>query len=519
MSSKKQIVRSAWGITLWTFVARITGLFREAIVAKYLGASAASDAFVTAFRLPNAFRAIVGEGGLPGAFVPMAKKIEKERPGEEGLFAGRFFVLLSGALTILVVLGIVFAPLLVQIFASGFRATPGKFELAVFLTRLLFPYIFLISLASLLEAYLNSKGTFQLSAATPVVFNICIILAALGTIPLGVSAPLALCAGVLFGGTCQLAMQFPRVRKLGFRFAWPFGDRNVKETALRIVPRLYGFGVGQINFLISSNVLASLGDAYVTYNYFAFRMADLVRGGFVESITRTLLPSLSEKALEKDPTEFRDTIQFGLRLSAFVTLPATAALILFASPLIDIALRRGRFSHADVEGTQVALAAYGLGLFAIGGVKILTQAFFALHDTRTPVAVATFDLGAFVLLCLALKGPFRHVGVALATSAGFWINFLLLLWLLRKRVPRLLDGQLLLSAFRLVAASLLAAGFSWAATRWGLPYNPSWNLVVRGAWLAVLCGIGGAAYLVAAQAMRSPEVAEVLGVFRKKRAK
>lgn len=517
MADAKSLVRSAWGITAWTAVSRVAGLLREVVVARLLGASALSDAFVTAFRIPNTFRAIVGEGGLPGAFVPLAKKVERESPGEEGAYAGRVLSLLLVVLVALVALGVLFAPLVVGLFASGFRGTPGKFELTVSLTRWLFPYVLFVSAASLLEAYLNSKGRFQLPAAAPAVWNLMVVACALALVPLGVPVLAALVAGVLSGGIAQALMQVPAARRLGFRSGGsPFGDPLVKRTAIQIAPRLYGYGIGQLNFLISTNVLAALGDAMVTYNYLAFRIADLVRGGFVESMTRAILPSLSEQALETDQERYKATISLGLRLSAFVTLPATAALVLLSVPAVDVVLRRGRFGAEAVAGTAAALVFYALGLFAVGGVKILTQAFYALHDTRTPVAVGTFDLLAFLGLALALSGPMKHAGVALATSAGFWINFALLWLLLRRRIGPVHGRALAVSFVRLggcaVAATLAVLGATLL-----VPYRPDAALALRAGWLAAAVGAGAGLYLVLARLLAAPEVGETLGVFRRGR--
>src|SRR5262249_43592296 len=279
-----------------------------ATIARFLGASALSDAFYTAFRIPNTFRAIVGEGGLPGAFVPIAKKVERERPGKEGTYAGHVLQVLVLVLLGLVAVGIVFAPSLVALFASGFRGTPGKFELTVALTRWMFPYILFVSVAALFEAYLNAKGKFQLSAATPIALNLSIVAAAWLLAPAGVFVPAALAGGVLFGGVLQAAMQGPAVRRLGFRLAGkPFAGADVRTTALQIAPRLYGYGVGQLSFLVSTRTLAALGDAFVTFNFCAFRVADFVLGGFVMSLTRAILPSLAEEALDDDRTRYRRT--------------------------------------------------------------------------------------------------------------------------------------------------------------------------------------------------------------------
>ena len=519
LSDTRKLVRSTWGITAWTAVSRVAGVLRDATIARLLGASALSDAFYTALRLPNTFRAIVGEGGLPGAFVPMAKKVERERPGEEGVYAGRMLVLLVCVLVGLVAAGILLAEPIVALFASGFKTTPGKFELTVRLTRWMFPYILLVSVAALLEAFLNSKGFFQLSAATPIAWNLAIVAAAWALAPAGVSPVAALTVGVLVGGFLQIALQGPAVRRLGLRFVGsPFRDAEVKRTALQIAPRLYGYGVGQLSFLVSTRTLASLGDAFVTYNFCAWRVTDFVLGGFVVSITRAILPSLSDQALEKDRTAYRGTIAFALRLIGFITIPSTVGLVLLATPLIDVVFRRGRFGTEDVDKTALAVGFFALGLFAAAGVKILTQAFYALHDTRTPVFVATFDLAVFWGLCVALAGPMRHAGVALATAAGFWINFLALLALLRKRLGRLGGRAIGVGLLRLVLASLGMGAIVWAVSERLLPYRMAWGLPLRIGWVGAVVSLGTVTFVAFAKLLGAPEVDEVLGAFRKKGA-
>jgi putative peptidoglycan lipid II flippase len=519
LSDTRKLVRSAWGITAWTAVSRLAGVLRDATIARVLGASALSDAFYTAFRIPNTLRAIVGEGGLPGAIVPIAKKVERERPGEEGVYAGRVLVVLLVVLLGLVALGILFAGPIVALFANGFRSTPGKFELTVRLTRWMFPYVLLVSAAALLEAYLNAKGFFQLSAATPIAWNLAIVAAAWVLAPAGVPPVAALTAGVLVGGGLQVALQGPAVRRLGLRFSGsPFRDAEVRRTALQIAPRLYGYGVGQLSFLVSTRTLAALGDAFVTYNFCAWRVTDFVLGGFVVSITRAILPSLSDQALEADRTAYRATIAFALRLVGFITIPSTVGLALLATPLIDVVFRRGRFSAADVDSTAYAVGFFALGLFAAAGVKILTQAFYALHDTRTPVLVATLDLAAFWILCVALAGPMRHAGVAIATAAGFWINFLALLALLRKRLGRIGGRAVLASLVRLALASAAMGAVVWAASVKLVPYRMIWTLPLRVGWVGAVALLGAASFVAFALLLRAPEVDEVLGALRRKRA-
>ncbi len=500
-------------------MSRLAGVLRDATVARFLGASALSDAFYTAFRIPNTFRAIVGEGGLPGAFVPMAKRVARDRPGEEGVYAGRVLSLLLMALVGLVAIGIALSPLLVSLFAEGFRAVPGKFDLTVTLTRWLFPYILLVSIASLLEAYLNAHGRFQLPAATPVAFNLAIVASVWLLAPRSVPPTTALVIGVLLGGLAQAAMQIPSARRLGFRLGGsPFGDPAVKETVLLIAPRLYGYGVGQLSFLVSSRTLAALGNAYVTFNFCAFRIVDFVLGGFVVSLTRVVLPSLSEQALESGRESYRRTLSLALRLVGFVTIPAMIGLLLIARPAVDVIFRRGRFGAGDVTQTAIAVVFFALGLYAAAGVKILTQAFYALHDTRTPVAIATFDLGVFWLLCVTLAPPMKHAGVALATSAGFWVNFVLLALFLRRKLGPLGGREVVRSLARTSVASLVMGAAVLLVAERLLPYDAAWRLFVRAGWVVGLAAAGGLLFVAASAALGSPEVGEVFGAFRRRKA-
>lgn len=518
MSDTRKLVRSTWGITAWTVVSRLAGVVRDATIARFLGASALSDAFYTALRIPNSIRAVVGEGGLPAAFVPMAKKVERERPGEEGVYAGRMLVLLFCVLVGIVALGIVFAGPLVGLFAGGFRATPGKFELTVLLTRWMFPYVLLVSVAALLEAFLNSKGFFQLSAATPIAWNLAIVAAAWALAPAGVPAVAALTGGVLVGGVLQVALQGPAVRRLGLRFSGsPFGDPEVKRTALQIAPRLYGYGVGQLSLVVSTRTLAAIGDAFVTYNYCAFRLVDFVLGGFVVSLTRTVLPALSDQAFEKDRSAYKATVGFALRLIGFVTIPSMVGLMLLAAPIVDLIFRRGRFGEGDVAKTAFAVVFFAVGLYAAAGVKIVTQAFYALHDTRTPVIVATFDLAVFWALCVWLAKPMQHAGVALATSAGFWINFLVLLALLWRRMGSLGGRAIVFALARLLLASLAMGAVVWVLAHRVLPYDAGWVFLARAGWVAGAAAAGAAAFLAFAALLRAPELGEALGALRRKK--
>jgi putative peptidoglycan lipid II flippase len=245
---------------------------------------------------------------------------------------------------------------------------------------------------------------------------------------------------------------------------------------------------------------------------------DFVLGGFVVSLTRAVLPSLSEQALEKDRSAYKATVAFALRLIGFVTIPSMVGLALLASPIVDVIFRRGRFAEGDVAKTALAVVFFALGLYAAAGVKIVTQAFYALHDTRTPVLVATFDLAVFWALCVWLARPMQHAGVALATSAGFWINFVVLLAILWRRLGSLGGRVVTLSLARLLLASLAMGGVVWFVAHHAFPYDARWVFLARIGWVAGAATLGAAAFFAFAALLRAPELGEALGALGRKKA-
>ena len=393
-------------------------------------------------------------------------------------------------------LGILFAGPIVALFANGFKATPGKFELTVRLTRWMFPYILLVSAAALLEAYLNSKGFFQLSAATPIAWNLAIVAAAWALAPAGVSPLAALTVGVLVGGFLQVALQGPAVRRLGLRFSGsPFRDTEVKRTALQIAPRLYGYGVGQLSFLVSTRTLAALGDAFVTYNFCAWRVTDFVLGGFVVSLTRTILPSLSDQALEKDRTAYTATIAFALRLIGFVTIPSTVG----PRAARDAARRRRLPTRALRDGRRRQDGARGRLLRARplrgGGREDRRRRRSTRSTTRRRRSSWPRSISPSSGCCVSLSpGRCSHAGVALATSAGFWINFLALLALLRKRLGRLGGRAVGAGLLRLTLASLGMGAIVWAVSERLVPYRMAWGLPLRIGWVGAVASLGAVAF-------------------------
>lgn len=508
--ARGRLVRSAAVITLLTLVSRLTGYVRDRTIAAYFGASAASDVFYTAFRIPNLLRQLVAEGALPGVFIPAyAEKREKSSSEAARLFAGRILSALTVIVTAITVLGIVFAPQIVRLLAKGFASTPGKIELTTYLTRLMFPYLCFISVAALLQAILNAHGRFAISAMSPILLNLSIVAAAIFLSRRLPEPTVALAIGVLVGGVLQMAVQIPAVRSLSALGKWSvaFSDPAVRAVFVLLLPRLFGFGIYAINNALSTRFASVFGDGAVSYLTFGNRVIELVRGGFVISVSTAILPLLARQALDEDSRSFKDTLRFGLRLVAFVTVPWAVGLTILRETVIGALFQGGRFGADATHATAEALALYAVGLFFISSNTLLVFAHYARKDTRTPVLCAGVDLAVFVTVSLAMR-PSGVGSVALATSCGAAANFVLLLAFLRRREGRLGGREMATSLARvLFAAAAMAVAVDRLAA-WVLAAHPPRDTGDRLVLLVVATLAGAVVYLVAAIALRSSEPRE-----------
>jgi putative peptidoglycan lipid II flippase len=508
--ARGRLVRSASVITLLTLASRLTGYVRDRTIAAYFGASAASDVFYTAFRIPNLLRQLVAEGALPGVFIPSyAEKRLRGSPEDARIFAARILSALTLVVSGITVAGIVFAPAIVRLLAKGFASTPGKIPLTIFLTRLMFPYLCFISVAALLQAVLNAHGRFAVSAMSPILLNLSIVVGAAVLAPRFAEPTIALAAGVLVGGILQMAVQIPAVRSLRALGRWDLrlSDPAVRAVFVLLVPRLFGFGVYAINNALSTRFASVFGDGAVSYLTFGNRVIELVRGGFVISVSTAILPLLAQQALEGDPRSFKDTLRFGLRLVAFVTVPWAIGLAILRETVIAALFQGGRFGADATAATAQTLSLYAVGLFFVSSNGLLVFAHYARKDTRTPVLCAAVDLTVFVSVSLLLR-PMGVASVALATSCGAMANFVLLLSLLRRREGRLGGREILSSLARVVGAAAAMALVVSRGAAWALAAHPPSSTGERLLFLIVATSVGMVVYLSVAIALRSREPRE-----------
>lgn len=408
-----------------TMVSRITGYLRDKALAWVLGAGVVNDAFRTAFRIPNAFRALLAEGALHAALVPQLARLgddDAEGRAARDLVRGVAAALVA-VLAVVVGLGVVASPWLVRLYAEGFAADPDKLALTVVMNRLMFPYLALISLAALCQGVLNSRDRFLLPAATPVLFNLVLAAAAWWLAPRTGHAPVVLSAAVLVGGAGQLLVQWPAVRKLGFslRPAWRLATSEpVRRVGTLMLPGIAVLGLTQLNQLVTSQFASFLGDGAVTAQFYAYRVTELMYGGLIVQLTTVLLPTLSRR-LKDDPEDAARVLADTVRLVTFVTLPTVVVLAVAARPVIGLLFGGGRFDPSDVAITAATLSAYSVGLLGTAHAKVMASAFFAHGDTRTPMLCSGLTLMVFTAACALLVGPFGVPGLGAANSIAMTV--------------------------------------------------------------------------------------------------
>lgn len=462
---RRRIVRSTVAISAPTALSRVLGYVRDSIQAFYLGTGPAADAFTIAYLIPNLVRRLTGEGAFASAFVPVFARLRGREPREASeRFASAAFWDLAVVAAILAALGALFAPALVRLLASGFREVPGKWELTVGLTRTMFPFLLFISLAALAGGILNSLGRFSVPASAPVLFNVVAIAAALAFAG-GAAEPAVVFAwGVVAGGAVQLAWQLPFLRREGIRLRHgpSFHDPAVRRMGGLLAPGLLGAGLYQVNFALSRMMAAGLREGSVASLFFASRLEELTLGLFSIALASALLPSLAEQAAGRDIEGLKGTVSFSLRLVAFVTLPAAAGLLALSRPIMSVLFERGRFDAVSTEMSAACLVFFALGLPFLSAVKILTSAFHALSDTRTPALVGVFVMAAYLLSAFLLAKPLEVRGLALALALSQALNFFGLLWRLGAAVGPMPMRAVLLAAGRALAAAAVM-GFAAAA--------------------------------------------------------
>jgi len=514
MAQNQRMMRSAGAMSVTTMLSRILGYFRDNLQATILGAANSSDAFIIAFRIPNLLRRLVGEGALTSAFVPtFSRYLRDGDPERLWRFANRVFYTLLVLLTVLTVLGIVFSPQLVKVLAYGFRVSPDKWDLTIQLNRLMFPYIFFISLAALASGILNSLDSFALPAFTPVLLNLAIIAAALLFSRSFSNPAFAFACGVLVGGLLQFLVQVPfLIRKgMNFRPEVSFTDPGIRQVGRLMLPRIFGAGITQINLIVDSQFASSLAAGSVSHLYYAGRVTELTLGIFAISLSTVILPALSRLAADGRAEEVRQTLRTALQLIFFICLPATVGLIVLRVPIISILFEHGKFDAEATRFTAEALGYYSVGLLPFAAVNILAAAFYAHHDTRTPVKIGALTFFVHLGLNFWLRGPLLVGGIALSTSLSAILDMALLFHLFSKRWGPLWYPGLWKSLRVTCAASTVMAVAAYAGSRLSL-LEHGHSMLVRVSALAAVIGACGGLFLLTARALGSREVLEVIAL-------
>ncbi len=445
-----------------TMISRCLGFTRDIMIANVLGAGPLADIFFVAFKLPNLFRRLFAEGAFNAAFVPQFSGILQESGRVQARdFAEQALAVLLWSLLIFVILIEIMMPWITFGFAPGFATIPEKFNLAVLLSRITFPYLLFISLVSLMSGLLNSLGKFAAAAATPILLNICLIGAILWLVKFTSTPAHALAFGVVIAGAVQLFWLLFHVGKAGIklRLLIPRFTPAVRTMLRRIVPAAVGAGVYQISLLVDTVVASLLPTGSISYLFFADRVNQLPMGMIGVAVGTALLPLLSRQLSAGDSAAAIQTQNRAIDITLFLSLPAAAALIVIALPTISVLFERGAFGPTETMATASALAVYATGLPAYIMVKALTPAYFAREDTSTPVKIGLLAVLVNLVLNLVLMGPFQHLGIAAATSASAWLNTILLAFVLFRRGHFSVDTRLKSRLPRMVFATVIMALF------------------------------------------------------------
>ncbi|MFZ5865455.1 MAG: murein biosynthesis integral membrane protein MurJ [Thermodesulfobacteriota bacterium] len=516
VSEVKAMTRAAGVVGLWTSLSRVLGYVRDMVIALFMGASLGADAFFVAFRIPNLLRRLFAEGALSAAFIPTyVETLQKEGMSNARNLGQTCFTITSIVLAAVTVLGIAFTPWIVGKIAPGFVEDAGKFLLTVNLTRIMFPYIFFVSLVALAAGVLNSMGHFAAPAAAPVLLNLCMIfsVSVLATMA-GLEPYYALAIGVTVGGMVQLLLQLPFMKRVGvpFRLGSDFRNPALKRIGKLFAPAAISGAVYQVNVLVGTILASLLVSGSVSWLYYADRVVELPLGIFAIAAGTAVLPSMSRQAGNGDMAGLQKSISYALRLIGFFTIPASVGLIILREPIVACLFQRGLFTVMDTERTASALLWYTVGLWAFSALKVVNQAFYSLKDTKTPLWIAMGAVAVNLVAGLLLMGPMAHGGLAFATSIAAAFNVIVLFVILVRRLGAFPSHELATAVSRFLLASLPMAvmllyvrGFA----DWKLGFT-LWNGLI----LTALVLGGLLIFLAGAHLLRAPEVRFLFGLLR-----
>ncbi|GAB6853784.1 murein biosynthesis integral membrane protein MurJ [Asaia astilbis] len=506
----------------WTMLSRILGLVRDQLLAAFLGAGPVQDAYQIAFRLPNMFRRLFGEGAFNAAFVPLfTEKLTARGEEDATRFASQALSCLSAWLLGLTILGEVFMPWIIELIAPGFDHAGGRFDLAVKLTRITFPYLILICTAALVAGVLNGLHRFSMAAGAYVSFNIVGIAAILLGALVFHDTVICTAVGITISGFVQLGLLLWSVRRAGIRLSLPKPrlTSEMRDMLRRLWPGLLGSGATQLNLTVDTLISTLLPAGSISWLYFADRVNQLPLGVLGAAAGTTLLPVLTRHVAARDATGGQQTLNRAIDYAAILTFPACFGLLALAPEIMATLFGYGKFTTQDALSSAQSLRAYALGLPAFILIKVLSPGFFAHGDTKTPVRIGFLTLVLNLGLNLLLYKPLVHVGPPLASTIAALVNLAFLAVILFRRDVFCPDRALIRRLLRVVAASVVMALATLILTRLIAPGLVGWSGLTRAGMLSVLMGIAGIIYLGALWALGVARPDRIVNrLLRRKRA-
>ena len=522
MSENVKVARAAGVVGAATLASRVMGYIRDMVMSWAFGTTAAADAFYVAYRIPNLLRELLAEGSMSAAFIPVfSETLAKETREDARRLANAVLARLLVILLIVTALGILFAPVIVKAIALGwkFKDDREKFLTAVTLTRVMFPYLLFIGMAALAMGMLNSLRAFLTPALSPVMLNVMTISSVIFLAPRMPEPITGAAIGVVLGGLFQFLIQVPALHRQGMMLRPRFTPSHpgVTKVGKLALPVFFSSSVNQINIFVSTILASFLATGSITFLFYGMRFIHFPLGIFGIAIATAVLPTLSTQAARQEMGDFRETLSLGIRLVFFIMFPAMAGLIMLRVPIVNLLLEHGEFNRISTLGVSTALLYYAVGLWALAGVRIVSQAFYSLQDTKTPVRIAMLAVAVNILLSVVLmQTTLQHGGLALANSLAAALNIWLLTKRLRKKIGRMDGRRILRSLARIVPASAAMAVIGWWIAR-----DPMWdspgNILLKVQWLAGGMAASMLFYIAALWALGSEELRFLWGAFRRQR--
>lgn len=539
-TKQQSVAKSAGIVSIAVMFSRVLGLVREMVFANFFGAGFLMDAYVVAFRIPNVLRDLFAEGALSAAFVKVFTDYQiNKSEGEAWRLASLIFNALAVVLSIICIIGILLSNQFINLIADGF--SPEKAHLAVIMTQIMFPFILLVALAAVAMGVLNTKGVFGVPASASTVFNIVSVIFGLiiaywlaggmwskamdkNAVPPDSAqwAIIGMSIGTLIGGAAQLIMQIPSLYKVGFRFmpVLSFADEGVKKVMYLMAPAIIGTSAVQVNVLINTFFVSGIEGAQGWLSY-SFRLMQFPIGIFGVAIGTASVPVLSRMASEGKFVDFRNTLSSSLNLVFLLTLPSACGLIVLGEPIIRLIYQRGQFDAADTSMTAFALAGYSVGLTGYAAIKVLSPAFYAMSDAKTPMIIALVSIVINALASIGFRelfAPFGygHAGVALATSVVALVNFFALAIIMRLKIKRLNGKEIFTSFVKIAAASAVMSAVCYVSYHFLHSSLGAKTFIYKLVETFIPIALGGAVFVLAAKLVGVSEVTKLYNIFARK---